>query len=79
MVRYHNINGNRVQFSSNSFKPFVDQEVGSYSILVQGYVTELKEEVVHKDPEVYVQVHPNDPHMKGVNNYDPWENYGNNR
>ena len=71
--------GNRVQFSSNSFKPFVDQEDGSYSILVQGYVTELKGEVVHKDPEVYVQVHPNDPPMEGVYNFDPWENYGNNR
>lgn len=70
--------GNRVQFSSNSFKQGTDIEDGSYSILVQGFVTALGGQVVNADPDVYVLVHMNDKPMDGVVNFDPWNGYGNN-
>ena len=70
--------GNRVQFSSNSFKQGTDIEDGSYSILVQGFVTALGGQVVNTDPDVYVLVHMDDKPMDGVVNFDPWNGYGNN-
>tara|TARA_B100000575_G_C23139630_1_gene662862 strand:+ start:315 stop:1367 length:1053 start_codon:yes stop_codon:yes gene_type:complete len=71
--------GSRIQFSSNSFKPGTDIEDGSYSILIQHYIKELGGTVVDKQPHVYVQVHPGDEPMEGVYNFDPWNNYGNNK
>lgn len=71
--------GNKIQFSSNSFKPGVDIEDGSYSILVQQFIKQLGGEIVNSTPDVYVLVHPKDIEMDGVYNFDPWNNYGNNR
>lgn len=71
--------GKRIQFSSNSFKPGVDIEDGSYSILVQSYILSLGGMVVDEDPDVYVLVHPDDkPIDRYVYTFDPWRDYGNN-
>ncbi len=70
--------GSTVMFSSNSFKPNVDIEDGSYSILVQEYVKKEGGQIVDKDPEVYVLVHPGDKPINNISKvFDPWNNYGN--
>lgn len=70
--------GNRVKFSSNSYKPGVEYTDGSYSLLVQHYIKEHGGWIDHLDPTVYVLVHPHDTPIEGVYNFDPWNNYGNN-
>lgn len=69
--------GNKIKFSSNSFKPGVDIEDGSYSILIQRFIVELGGQVTDIDPQVYVLVHQGDKPMEDVYNFDPWNNYGN--
>ena len=70
--------GNTIMFSSNSFKPGVNIEDGSYSILVQECIKKQGGKIVHKDPEVYVLVHPGDmPINATAKIFDPWKNYGN--
>ena len=71
--------GNEVQFSSDSFKPGTDIKDGSYSILVQSFIKKLGGNVVDTQPQVYVIVHPEDEYMDNVYNFDPWNNYGNNK
>lgn len=73
--------GNKVNFSSDSYKAGVDYVDGSYSLLVQHYVKKHGGWVNHSQPDVYVLVHPNDkPHTaNNVYNFDPWRTYGNTR
>jgi len=72
-------NGERVQFSSNSYKPDVEYTDGSYSLLVQHYIKVLGGSIVDENPDVYVQVHPSCPAQQGVKNFNPWTDYGNNK
>jgi len=72
--------GNKVQFSSDSYKPGVEYIDGSYSLLVQHYVKELGGWIVSKDPSVFVRVHDTDDVPENVTVFDPWRNYnGQNR
>jgi len=71
--------GNKVKFSSNSYKPDTDLIDGSYSLLVQYYVKKHGGWLVDEKPTVYVLVHPEDKPMENVYNFDPWHNYGNNK
>tara|TARA_B100000131_G_scaffold321686_1_gene373248 strand:+ start:18206 stop:19267 length:1062 start_codon:yes stop_codon:yes gene_type:complete len=71
--------GNKIMFSSNAFKPGVKIEDGSYSLLVQFYIKELGGWIVNDNPHVYVLVHPDDKPKDNVYNFDPWNNYGNNK
>lgn len=66
--------GNRIMFTSNSYKPDVDYVDGSYSVLVQFFVTELEGDVVKENPDVIVRVHETDPipHVPGATIFDPW-------
>ena len=68
--------GNRIQFSSDSYKPGVEYTDGSYSLLVQHYVKELGGQIVDSNPLVYVLVHPTCRPINNVYNFDPWNNYG---
>ena len=68
--------GNRIQFSSDSYKPGVEYTDGSYSLLVQHYVKELSGQIVDSNPLVYVLVHPTCKPINNVYNFDPWNNYG---
>jgi len=68
--------GNKIQFSSDSYKPDVEYVDGSYSLLVQHYVRKLGGWVVNETPSVVVRVHENDKLPEG--NYivfDPWRSY----
>jgi len=68
--------GNRVKFSSNSYKPGVDYEDGSYSLLVQHYIKEHDGWIVDEKPHVYVRVHENDEIPEGMYVvFDPWRTY----
>lgn len=72
--------GNRIQFSSDSYKPGVEYIDGSYSLLVQHYVKELGGWIVSEDPSVFVRVHDTDDVPENVTVFDPWRNYnGQNR
>lgn len=70
--------GNKVKFSSDSYKPDTNLIDGSYSLLVQYYVKKHGGWIVDQNPTVYVLVHPDDEPMEKVYNFDPWNNYGNN-
>lgn len=71
--------GNKIQFSSNSYKPGVEYVDGSYSLLVQHYVKELGGWIVDKDCSVFVRVHETDEVPDNVFVFDPWRSYqGNN-
>jgi UDPglucose 6-dehydrogenase len=70
--------GNKIQFSSDSYKPDVEYIDGSYSLLVQHYIKKHGGWIDPLEPNVYVLVHPNDEPMQGVYNFDPWNDYGNN-
>jgi UDPglucose 6-dehydrogenase len=67
--------GNKIQFSSDSYKPGVEYVDGSYSLLVQHYVKELGGFIVNENPMVYVRVHDTDPVPDGVFVFDPWRTY----
>jgi len=71
--------GSQIQFSSDSYKPGVEYTDGSYSLLLQYYVTELGGNIVDHNPDIYVQVHPTCPPKPDVKNFNPWNNYGNNK
>ena len=73
--------GENIKFTSNSYKPGVDYTEGSYSLLVQHYVTELGGNIVTSLPDVVVRVHPEDEITESHDIYifDPWEDYGNTR
>lgn len=68
--------GNKIKFSSDSYKPNVEYTDGSYSLLVQHYVKKHGGWIVDEKPSVYVLVHPEDEPMQGVYNFDPWHDYG---
>jgi|TARA_A100001388_G_scaffold276682_1_gene265066 UDPglucose 6-dehydrogenase len=67
--------GNKIQFSSDSYKPGVDYVDGSYSLLVQHYVKQHGGFIVHKHPNIYVLVHEGDKVPEGVAVFDPWRSY----
>ena len=67
--------GNRIQFSSDSYKPNVEYIDGSYSLLVQHYIKELGAWVVDNDPHIFVRVHETDDIPAGVRVFDPWRSY----
>ena len=74
--------GNKIFFTSNSYKPNVEYEDGSYSLLVQHYILELGGQVIEPITEklgftynVIVKVHASDK-LPELNNpvtiFDPW-------
>ena len=67
--------GNRVQFSSDSYKSNVEYTDGSYSLLVQYFIKEFGGWVVDENPSVYVLVHPGDKPIDNIMNFDPWRNH----
>ena len=67
--------GNKIQFSSDSYKPGVDYVDGSYSLLVQHYIKEHGGYVVKENPHIYVLVHEGDEVPRGVRVFDPWRSY----
>ena len=69
--------GNKIMFSSDTYKPDVEYTDGSFSLLVQHYIKQHGGGVVKENPSVYVQVHKHDKPMQGVYNFNPWTNYGN--
>lgn len=72
--------GNKIQFTSDSYKPGVEYTEGSYSLLVQHYVKELGGEIVNENPDVYFKVHESDtiPNSETLV-FDPWRTHtGNN-
>ena len=71
--------GNKVQFSSDSYKPGVDYVDGSYSLLVQHYVKEHGGFItpLSSHPHVIVKVHESDligTDYEGVV-FDPWRSH----
>lgn len=67
--------GNRVKFSSDSYKSTVEYTDGSYSLLVQYFIKEFGGWVVDENPSVYVLVHPGDKPIDNIMNFDPWRNH----
>ena len=67
--------GNRVKFSSDSYKSTVEYTDGSYSLLVQYFIKEFGGWVVDENPSVYVLVHPEDKPIDNIINFDPWRNH----
>ena len=67
--------GNKVQFSSDSYKPGVDYVDGSYSLLVQHYIKKHGGYVVKENPMIYVLVHEGDKVPDNVPVFDPWRTY----
>jgi UDPglucose 6-dehydrogenase len=67
--------GNKIQFSSDSYKPGVEYVDGSYSLLVQHYVKELGGWIVKENPNVYVLAHEGDEVPANVTVFDPWRSY----
>ena len=67
--------GNKIQFSSDSYKPGVEYVDGSYSLLVQHYVKEHGGWIVKENPSVYVLAHEGDPVPDNVLVFDPWRSY----
>jgi UDPglucose 6-dehydrogenase len=68
--------GNRISFSSDSYKAGVEFTQGSPSLLVQHYVKEHGGEIVQENYEVVVRVHESDrlPEDAKVV-FDPWRTY----
>lgn len=66
--------GNRVAFTSNSYKYGVEYTDGSYSILVQHYVKKLGGSLTTDYPDVIVRVHEKDTLPKNTTAiiFDPW-------
>jgi len=68
--------GNRIKFSSDSYKPGVEYVDGSYSLLVQHYVKQHGGWIVDDNPTVYVRVHEQDEIPQGnFVVFDPWRTY----
>ena len=68
--------GNKIKFSSDSYKPGVEYTDGSYSLLVQYYVKELGGRIVEDSPMVVVRVHETDDIEPGnYTVFDPWRSY----
>lgn len=76
--------GNRILFTSDSYKAGVDIKAGSYSLLVQHYVKELGGEVVDDNPDVIFKVHESDDieldfafALTDINTviFDPWRSH----
>src|SRR5210317_864775 len=68
--------GNRIGFSSDSYKPDVEYVDGSYSLLVQHYIKEHGGWIVQDKPSVYVRVHETDNIPEGdFIVFDHWRTY----
>src|SRR6056300_879058 len=68
--------GNKIKFTTNSYKPGVEYTDGSYSLLVQHYVKELGGWLVEENPMVVVRVHETDDIAPGnYTVFDPWRSY----
>ena len=67
--------GNKIQFSSDSYKPGVEYVDGSYSLLVQHYIKEHGGYIVKENAHIYVLVHEGDEVPNGVPVFDPWRSY----
>ena len=67
--------GNKVQFSSDSYKPGVEYVDGSYSLLVQHYIKDLGGCIVDNDPHIFVRVHETDSVPDNTLIFDPWRSY----
>ena len=72
--------GKNVYFTSDSYKPGTDLQDGSYSLLVQHYVTKHGGQIVHgfdNPVEVSVRVHESDKIITDDSTiiFDPWRSY----
>ena len=68
--------GNKILFSSDSYKAGVEYTQGSPSLLVQHYVKEHGGEIVTSDYEVVVRVHESDRLPEDAKIvFDPWRSY----
>lgn len=76
--------GDRVLFTSDSYKAGVDIKSGSYSLLVQHYVKEFGGQVVDDNPDVIFKVHESDDieldfafALTDINTviFDPWRTH----
>jgi UDPglucose 6-dehydrogenase len=68
--------GQRIQFSSDSYKPGVDYVDGSYSLLVQHYVKKHGGFIVNDKATVWVRVHEEDNNPpQGITVFDPWRSF----
>ena len=68
--------GNKILFSSDSYKAGVEYTQGSPSLLVQHYVKEHGGEIVKEEYEVVVRVHESDRLPEDANIvFDPWRTY----
>lgn len=76
--------GDRVLFTSDSYKAGVEIKAGSYSLLVQHYVKELGGQIVDDNPDVIFKVHESDAieldfayALTDINTviFDPWRTH----
>lgn len=68
--------GNKILFSSDSYKAGVEYTQGSPSLLVQHYVKEHGGEIVKEEYEVVVRVHESDRLPEDAKIvFDPWRTY----
>lgn len=76
--------GDRVLFTSDSYKAGVEIKAGSYSLLVQHYVKELGGQIVDDNPDVIFKVHESDDieldfayALTDINTviFDPWRTH----
>ena len=70
----------KVAFTSTGFKEGVDNEDGSYILLVQHYIKENGGEIVDiEDCDILFQSWPSDKTPENVDVFNVWEDYGNER
>jgi len=72
--------GQKIYFTSDSYKANTDLDNGSYSLLVQHYIKQLNghvEKDCKKPFDVVVVVHKDDivPKDENATIFDPWRNY----
>ena len=73
--------GDKIYFTSDSYKPGVSYTAGSYSLLVQEYVKEMEGEVVDDiaEADVIVLVHPEETTAEELGKhqviFDPWRKF----
>jgi len=77
------MSGDKIAFTSDSYKPFVPYTNGSYSLLVQHYVKQCGATIVamYECPDVIVRVHESDvipEHQGNITVFDPWRSYRSN-